>query len=217
MPQKSGAAGEEERISLGITTSKASKALGWRSIYRSHCPKKPTGNLGKPIYSRYWFSSQSESWRDVLETLLRARGLVLLSSYAEMNGNRVSCLLPLPLLVKMPVNASCSHNPPSARSGFHSEDTQRTALVSLMVPTTWRARSTSTEVRSWPRKLQCHMGGCCHSRGPCKTESKTSGCCPSGPSAFCGRERDCHLLSMANTQPVNAPFFPVTQFSFISC
>lgn len=78
VPQKTDAAGEEQRTSLGITPSKASKALGWKSIYRSHCPKKLTGNLGKPIYSSYWFSSQS--WRDMLQTLLRDRWLVLLSS-----------------------------------------------------------------------------------------------------------------------------------------
>lgn len=35
-------------------------------------------------------------------------------------------------------------------------------------------------------------------------------CCPSGPSAFSGRKKDCHLLSTANTQPVN--FFPVNRF-----
>lgn len=30
-------------------------------------------------------------------------------------------------------------------------------------------------------------------------------------------KRDCHLLSTAIPQAINAPFFPVTQLSFISC
>lgn len=58
------------------------------------------------------------------------------SSSAEMNGNRISCLLPLPLFVKTPVNASCSHGPLSAGSGFLSGDAQGTALGSLTVPAT---------------------------------------------------------------------------------
>lgn len=125
-----------------------------------------------------------------------------------MNGNGISSLLPLPLFVKTPVNMSCSHSPPSAGSGFLSEDAQRAALGSPMVPTTWRAWSISTEVRSWPRNLQCHVGDCCYSRGPCKTQNNTSGHSPSGPSAFSGQKKDCHLPSTANTQPINAPFFP---------
>lgn len=74
-----------------------------------------------------------------------ASGLALLSSHVEMNGNSISCLLilPLPSFVKTPANTSCCHGSPTTGSDFPSEHARRIALVPLMVPTSWRARSTN--------------------------------------------------------------------------
>lgn len=105
----------------------------------------------------YWFSSQPVSWRDVLETLLTASGLALLSSHVEMNGNSISCLpiLPLPAFVKTPANTSRSCGSPTTGSDFPSEHARRIAIVPLTCQQSGglKAQMISTEVRSSQESL----------------------------------------------------------------